>query len=450
MFVESGNLERLPLERLEGEITSLAGHINAATCRFLELVGEFDRREGWGQWGCASCAEWLSWRCGLAPRAAREHVRVACRLRELPRVREVFSRGELSFSQVRAICRVADADSEETLVEFAENATAAQLERIVGAFRGVLATDLVEVNRAHEQRYLVHHLEDDGSLVLHARVPAEEGATVLAALQAGCDTLWAEERRGGSAEPQGDPDGSAEPPPPARRATNADALVLMAESFLGNPADRTGAERNALVVHVDAATLAYDDPKGACHLEDGPALHPETARRLGCDASLVRILEADGKPLSIGRKTRTISPALRRALRSRDDGCRFPGCTHRRHVDAHHIQHWAHGGATKLENLVTLCRRHHRLLHEGGFSVEPHPSGRLRFHRPDGREIPHVPARPRGDHAALSRHHRARRLKIDADTAITGWNGDRLDLHATTDALCHADRRLNPDRAPPG
>jgi Domain of unknown function (DUF222) len=202
MFVESGDLERVPLERLEDEITSLAGHINAATCRFLELVGEFDRREAWGHWGCASCADWLSWRCGLAPRAAREHVRVAIRLRELPRVREVFARGQLSFSQVRAICRVADEGSEETLVDFAEHATAAQLERIVRAYRGVLATDLAEVNRSHDQRYLVHHLEDDGSLVIQARLPAEEGATVLAALQAGRDALRAEDDSSrGSAEP---------------------------------------------------------------------------------------------------------------------------------------------------------------------------------------------------------------------------------------------------------
>jgi Domain of unknown function (DUF222) len=135
MFVESGDLKRVPLERLEDEITSLAGHINAATCRFLVLVGEFERRAGWERWGCRSCADWLSWRCGLGPRAAREHVRVAVKLREFPRVREVFARGELSFSQVRAICRVVDASTEETLVEFARHATAAQLERIVGAFR---------------------------------------------------------------------------------------------------------------------------------------------------------------------------------------------------------------------------------------------------------------------------------------------------------------------------
>ncbi len=429
MFVETGDLEGVPLARLEGEITTLAAHINAATCQFLELVGEFDRREGWAQWGCASAAEWLSWRCGLCPRTAREHVRVAGRLRELALLRGAFARGELSFSQVRAICRVADAGSEETLVGFARNATAAQLERIVGSFRGVLARELAEVDRSHEQRYLVHHTEDDGSLVLQARLPAEDGALVLAALQAAR----------GSAEPT-----------PAPRATNADALVRMAETTLGeSAATSNGGERTHLVVHVDVATLSHDDPDGACHVEHGPALHPETARRLACDARLTRMVEADGKPLSVGRRTRTIPPALRRALQSRDEGCRFPGCTHTRHVDAHHILHWARGGATKLDNLVTLCRRHHRLLHEGGFSLVAQAGGRLRFHRPDGREIPVVPTRRRGDHDALVHRHRHRRVPIDAGTAVSGWNGDRLDLHATTDALAQADRRLNPDRGPP-
>jgi Domain of unknown function (DUF222)/HNH endonuclease len=439
MFVDAGELDRVPLGRLEQEITTLAGHINAATCRFLELVGEFDRRAGWGESGCASCVEWLSWRCGLAPRAAREHVRVASRLRELPRVREVFARGELSFSQVRAICRVADEGSEEMLVDFARHATAAHLERIVGSFRGVLARELSEVNRAYEERYLVHHVDEDGSLVLQARLPAEDGATVLAALAAGREALWAEERQDGSAEPLTPP-----------RARNVDALVLMAESLLADPATRPGGERHQLVVHVDAATLAHDAPDGACHVENGPALHPETARRLGCDAGVVRMLEADGKPLSVGRRTRTVSPALRRALRSRDHGCRFPGCSRTRFVDAHHIHHWAHGGLTKLDNLVTLCRHHHRLVHEGGFSVVAHPGGKLRFHRPDGRAIPVSPARPRGDHSALARAHRARHLHVDPQTAVSRWNGDRLDVHATTDALGDADRRLNPDRAPPG
>ncbi len=430
----------LGLARLEDEITTLAAHISAGTCRFLELVSEFDRREGWASSGCGSCAEWLSWRCGLSPRTAREHVRVANRLADLPRVRERFRRGVLSFSQTRAICRVADPSNEEMLVEFARHSTAAQLERIVSSYRGVLARDLAANDRAYEQRHFTHHLDDDGSLVFHGRLPAEEGALLLAALEAAR----------GSAEPQADPDGSAEPDR-AGRVTNADALVRTAELALAGAAggaDSTGAARTQLVVHVDAATLAHDDAEGACHVERGPALHPETARRLGCDAAVVRILEADGKPLTVGRRTRTVSPALRRGLDARDHGCcRFPGCTNTRFVDAHHIHHWAHGGRTELDNLVTLCRRHHRLLHEGGYSVVPLPGGRLRFHRPDGAEIPLVPSRPPGDHREVAG--RRRDLAFNASTATPDWDGQRLDLQATTAALADADHRLRPDRAPP-
>jgi hypothetical protein len=441
MFVEAGDLEGLPLGRLEAEIASLAAHVNAGTCRFLHLVAEFDRRAGWERWGCGSCAEWLSWRCGLAPRSAREHVRVATRLRELPRVSAAFARGELSFSQVRAISRVAGPGSEETLLELARHATAAQLERVVRAFRGVLATELAAVDRAYEQRYLIHSCEEDGSLVLHGRLPADEGAVVLAALAAGRDALRAQEAPAGSAELKGDPDGSAEPP---RRAGNADALVLMAESLLASPAQRTGGERHQVVVHVDTSALTGDDPAGRCQLEQGPALHPETARRLACDASLVRILESDGRPLSVGRRTRSIPPALRRALGSRDGGCRFPGCTRHRFVDAHHVEHWSRGGATDLDNLVTLCRRHHRLVHEGGFAVERRARGGFAFRRPDGRLIPHVPPRP-----APGAQAPAGLPRIEPQASASRWNGDPLDLGAAVDAVTWADRRTRPRRLPP-
>jgi hypothetical protein len=160
--------------------------------------------------------------------------------------------------------------------------------------------------------------------------------------------------------------------------------------------------------------------------------------------------ENQGKSLSVGRKTRTIPPALRRALNSRDGGCRFPGCTHTRFVDAHHIDHWARGGPTNLDNLVLLCGHHHRLLHEGGYTVERCRGGRLSFRRPDGRAIPSVPKRRRGDHNQLVSRSRARRIHIDAATAASRWNGDPLDLHATTDALCRADQRPDPERGPPG
>src|SRR5206468_13029623 len=128
-------------------------------------------------------------------------------------------------------------------------------------------------------------------------------------------------------------------------------------------------ERYQVVIHVDAQTLAQE-ADGRCELADGHALAVETARRLSCDGSLVELQERNGEPLSLGRKRRTISPALRRALAARDRGCRFPGCDNKRFVDGHQVQHWSQGGETNLDYLLSLCRRHHRLLHERAYTVQ--------------------------------------------------------------------------------
>jgi hypothetical protein len=175
----------------------------------------------------------------------------------------------------------------------------------------------------------------------------------------------------------------------------ADALTTMAETALRHgPGPQPSAERYQVVVHVTAETLAAGDA-GRCELDSGPRLAPDTTRRIACDGSLLWIIDdAAGNPLDIGRKTRAVPPAMQRALRSRDHGCRFPGCTHDRFVDAHHIRHWANGGETSLDNLVLLCRRHHLLVHEGGFGVERIADGALRFTRPDGRVIAGHPRLP--------------------------------------------------------
>jgi hypothetical protein len=146
-------------------------------------------------------------------------------------------------------------------------------------------------------------------------------------------------------------------------------------------------------VDVDLDLLARDGD-GTVHVRDGPALAPETARRLGCDASVVPILASGGEVLSVGRRSRSVPARIRRALEARDRGCRFPGCDHRRWVDAHHIRHWAAGGETSLENLILLCRHHHRLVHEGGYSVRSRADGRLEFQRPGGGVVPASPPFP--------------------------------------------------------
>src|SRR5919198_2685740 len=249
MQTEAALQRERPLELLEREISELAAHIHAATCRWLELIAEFDRREGWAEWGCRSCAHWLSWQCALASSAAREHVRVAGRLCELPLIRAAFSRGELSYSQVRALSRVATAELEPALLELARHSTAAQLERTLRAYRGVVDRELSPADRAHGDAYLRCEFDEDGSLVIRGRLPAEDGALVLAALDAARDSLAGKEasegRLGGkeasgstpngyrsaSAEAPSEPDGPvSEGAPPS----NANALVLMAETLLAS------------------------------------------------------------------------------------------------------------------------------------------------------------------------------------------------------------------------
>jgi hypothetical protein len=150
----------------------------------------------------------------------------------------------------------------------------------------------------------------------------------------------------------------------------------------------------------------------------------------------VPVLHDGEEILSVGRKTRAVPPSIRRALRLRDKGCRFPGCTHTRHVDAHHVRHWADGGETKLSNLVELCGRHHRLLHEGGYGLKATDDGALIFSRPDGERIPDVP-RPlvlTGDPVERFEHQH-RHLDVSAETCCSHWDGKPPNYSDMVEAL---------------
>jgi hypothetical protein len=425
----------------------------------------------------------------VSPSTGRQQVRVARLLAELPRIRATFERGELCYSQFRALTRMATTETEQNLLELARYVTAAQLKVVVRSYRGVLNYELGEDRP--ERRYVRLERDNDGSLLIQARLPAEEGAVVAAALEAGRDALResrsSRSLRAGGAESQGqaeaddpgqadsggasamgdgdagsvsaetthtgdnsrenggDRDGPPSPatPPPTVLVSNADALLLMADTFLSScPAARAGGDGYQVVVHVDAAALV-DDEDGSCELEEGTPLHPETARRLACDASVVRILERDRRPLSGGRKSRSVPPALRRALQSRDRVCRFPGCTQRRFLHAHHIDHWARGGRTDLSNLIQLCSHHHRLLHEGGYSIERGAGATLRFRRPDGQVISTVPPRPTGDRSELRRQNGRLGLTLTEETCVPDA-GDRLDRAWVVNLLCDDDPRLQP------
>jgi len=415
------------LEDLEEEITELAAHIHAATYRLLVLLADFDRRRGWELGGHRSCAHWLHRTTGIDLGACRERVRVARALGGLPRTGEAMSRGELSFSQVRALTRVATAECEAELLEVARHATTAELERMIRQWRlGALGGGDEEKRerRRYRLRRLVVVPDEGGMYVVRGRLTAEVGALLMRAVEAASDALFRETSGA-----------TAETTPTQRRA---DALGLLAERALAAgfgpedgsaetpgrgdapvgarvPVSGTRPERYQVFVHLEPAALrknaepaalrkngekvakvgaenAAGEARGCgcsghgsalgpdgivaralsprSHLEDGTRLATDTARRLCCDAALVRVLhDAGGEILDLGRRTRTVSAAQRRALEIRDGGCRWPGCG-LRFTDAHHLVHWTDGGSTDLDNLILLCSFHHRKVHEGGWRVE--------------------------------------------------------------------------------
>jgi Domain of unknown function (DUF222)/HNH endonuclease len=440
MFVETGTpvkrdpggtrteLQAAPTEWIEREIGELAAHIAATMCRWLELIAEFDRRDAHEAWGFHSSGAWVAWRCSIDPRSAREHVRVARALEDLPLVRERFARGELSYSKVRAITRIATPEVEDELVEMARFATAAQLERLVRGYGRSVSLESAEV--AHRDRFLSWEWEEDGSLCLRGKLAPEDGALFLKAIEVGRDAIREREEtasalsQGGSAEPE-----SGSVAQSSLRVNDADALMEVAEcAFAGTSSPRPAGERHQVVIHADADALAGEADSAGCCIEDGPAICAESARRLACDASFVSILHGAKDELDIGRKSRVVPPAMRRALDARDEGrCRFPGCENRRWVDAHHIVHWALGGETKLDNLVLLCGHHHRLVHEGGFGLTRKAGDSFVFRRPDGRVVPAVPSPTRGSCVELRSRNRGAGMRVVPDALMALGRGERFD-----------------------
>ena len=439
--------------RLGEEITHLCACIHAATYRLLVLIREFDEKTYWGLPGMCSCAHWLNMQCGIGMNAAREKVRVAHALKDLPGISEAFRKGELSYSKVRAMTRVANEHNEDYLLMIARHGTAFHVEKLVSQYRRCKRLqDTDNAKKQHEQRGLRCYYDDDGSMIIKGRVPAEQGALIMKALELALDR--AGESLDARVAADKDRDVSAETPRESFSACRADALSELAESYL-NSEPRAGntADRYQVMVHVSADTLRSDmvhpDNEVSAetsetqetpntltadisYLEDGPHVSAETSRRIACDCSILKLVEDEqGEPLSIGRKSRVIPPALRRALRARDDGCRFPGCTHRAYLDGHHLKHWAKGGETSLDNLVQLCRHHHHLVHEGGFSCERTDDGAIVFRDPYHRPLKASPPR-QPDRSNPEINDWIASLLYDPDidelTCIPHWtSGDRMD-----------------------
>ncbi len=312
------------LNRLGDEIAELSAHLEAASARLLDFIREFDAQNGWAN-GFRSCAAWLSWRVGLDLGAAREKVRVAHALAALPRIACALAGGELSYSKVRALTRVATPESEERLLAVGRAGTTEHVERIVRGWRRVdRNAENRESTAQQKSRSLYVYPDTDGMVIIRGRLTPEVGALLMRALEAGRETVTRPVR----VEDE-----------PTLGQQQADALALLAETALHRLDPGAPGERYQVVVHVDAAVLADPDQPGQSVLEDGAHVSAETSRRLACDASRVVMRhDADGRVVEIGGRTRTIPPALRRALHHRDQGCRFPGCG-LPFGQGHHIRH---------------------------------------------------------------------------------------------------------------
>ena len=368
------------LFELGERIAELAARINIATCEMLTLVADFDRREGWAD-NFTSCAEWLAWRTGRTLAAARENVRVAHALKELPLTAEAMKSGQLSYTKARTMTRVAQPETEATLLEFARSTSAARLEQLARRWKTLSRDGEISAEEVrHRSRTFSVAIDADGMYVVRGRLEPDVGAVLMRAIEAASDALY----RGEDAEAR-----------PRNRQRRADAAGLVAERALAagfGGESGTRAERYQVVVHTDAATLSERGETGRSEL-DGVRVCAETSRRMACDAARVAMCHRDGEVVSVGRRQRTIPPHIRRALEERDRGCRYPGCASR-FTEAHHVKHWADGGETSLANTLLLCRRHHRLVHEGQTRMALDRDGKAAFFTRKGQVIGSAPPSP--------------------------------------------------------
>ncbi len=475
---------RQKIDELAEEIAATAASIDAARHALLTTIRTFDDLKGWAAQGATSCAAWLSWRIGIGLGAAREQVRVARRLAELPRLDEALKKGEISYTKVRAMTRVATPANEELLMHQARGSTGAQLERICAAFArlpdGARPTD-------PERRYVRKRTHRDGTMTLEMRLLPDEVDELWGALRetqkqlapsqeerpsmADAALHWARLEAqamacaaGGEAAVDGEPERGAspkdQPPEPESAALDGPPSHAPSTTHHLGLAAAPRAMQPLLFVHLRPEHLDARLPsvpandidhleRWRAELHDGTLISGDSLKRIACDCGLVTALvDGRGTPLELGRRRRTVSVPLMRALRLRDRGCRFPGCKRRAYTQAHHIQHWCDGGETNEDNLVLLCQQHHVAVHEGGCDVElrREESGpTFIFRDPDGRLIPDDPGRPAlSEEGLASLRKRQRARGIDAIRPVPLWDGTPLDLEAAVGALAwktqlHAD-----------
>jgi hypothetical protein len=331
------SLSNRSMDQLESDLINRSKNMNTQEYKFLVDLREFDLRQGWKAYHFNNCADWLSMKCGIDVTTGREKARVARALFDLPQLSAAFESGDLSYSKVRSLSRVVTSHNETEFLDFALQANAQQVQqRCCRVRNGDRAVSTGDANRLHDGRYLSRSINESGRMTISIELPVETGELVMQAIeQAVCE----EEEN--------------------FHARQADALVEVAKAYLAEGSEKkaSSADHYQIMVHVDEKALRPTDTSRDAS-ECKSDLPIETVRRLCCDGAIVPVTEdEEGNPLKVGRKHRIVQPALRRALHARDKCCSYPGCTHDKWLDGHHIEHWADGGETSLDNTLLLCSK---------------------------------------------------------------------------------------------
>jgi hypothetical protein len=339
---------------------------------FADGVRRFDKSGEYAADGALGIVAWLRWKCKLSGSAAAERVTISRQLENLPETQKAFANGDIGYQHVAGIARTAEhvgaavvRKAESVLLKTAGTMDAGQFTGALKNFEHQVDAHraLTEANHAYERRYFHVSEPADGLVRLDGMLDAEGGAMLTTALNRLMPPPDKDDGRTGG-----------------QRC--ADAMVELARPRVGGSTDGSG-PRPHLVVRASVETLAGTPGAPAGQIERGGSIPGETVRRLACDAALTRITGQGELDAEVSRATRTIPPATRRALAARDLGCVAEGCGRPPDwTDAHHLKHWVHGGETTMSNLVLLCRRHHRMVHEEGWGLRRATNGRWALSRP--------------------------------------------------------------------
>jgi uncharacterized protein DUF222 len=345
----------------------------SAQQRLLTLIAAADRQKAWKGSGARDMAHFIRMHYGVSEWKARRWIAAAHALEDLPHISQAFSCGEMGIDKVVELARFATAETEENLIRWAKQVSCGAIRR-----KGDLASQSIqEVKDAEKSRTLQWwYFDENRRFGVHAELPAADGAVVQKALERLAETL---------------PVMPGEEEACFADARRADALVALCSTRIASDQDP---DRATVMVHAQLDEVVSGT--GGCEVEGGTVIHPETAKRLLCEARVQTVIEDDsGQPVRLGRMSREPSTSMMRQLRYRDVECRFPACGARRFTKAHHIRWWEHGGGTDLDNLLLICTFHHKLVHEYGWAVRRETDGIARWFQPDGSPYRAGPDPPR-------------------------------------------------------